>query len=127
MRNIRALHTEADYLWALREVERYFDDQPKPGTPDGDRFDVLATLVEAYESEHHPVPETDPVAVLNFAIEDMGRSKKELEDLLGRSRSWEVLNRKRPLTLEMIRKISAAWNLPVAALTSPYEIVREYA
>jgi HTH-type transcriptional regulator/antitoxin HigA len=127
MMDIRAIHTEADYEWAIKEIERYFDEQPEPGTPEGDRFEVLATLVEAYEGERFPIPEADPVDVLHYAIAAMGRSRKELEALLGRSRAWEVLNRRRPLTLEMIRKISEAWHIPAGALTSAYKLAREHA
>ena len=127
MMDVRPIHTEADYQWALKEVEHYFEHQPEPNTPEGDRFEVLCTLIEAYERKYFPIPEADPVDVLRFAIEDLGRSKKELEDLLGRSRAWEVLNRKRPLTLEMIRKISEAWHIPAGALTQSYKLAHEYA
>jgi HTH-type transcriptional regulator / antitoxin HigA len=123
MMDVRALHTEADYEWALSEVERYFDHhQPEPGSPEGDRFDVLATLIEAYENEHHPIPDaTDPVDVLHFAIEDMGRSQTELAQILGsRSRASEILARRRPLTLDMIRRISEAWLIPIDLLAKPY-------
>jgi len=122
MMDVRALHTEADYEWALSEVERHFDHQPEPGSPEGDRFDVLATLIEAYENEHYPIPDaTDPVDVLHFAIEDMGRSQTELAQILGsRSRASEILARRRPLTLDMIRRISEAWLIPIDLLAKPY-------
>jgi HTH-type transcriptional regulator / antitoxin HigA len=126
MMDVRALHTEADYEWALSEVEWYFDHQPEPGSPEGDRFDVLATLIEAYENEHHPIPDaTDPVDVLHFAIEDMGRSQTELAQILGsRSRASEILARRRPLTLDMIRRISEAWLIPIDLLAKPYAYER---
>lgn len=126
--DIRPIRTEADYEAAMIEVERYFDDIPALGTPEGDRFDVLSTLVEAYESEHHPIPDADPVDMLHFAIQDMGRSQAELGKLLGsRSRASEILNRRRYMTIEQIRLISEAWHLPIATLTRAYELRREYA
>jgi HTH-type transcriptional regulator/antitoxin HigA len=121
--DIRALHNDADYAWALGEIARYFDKEPEPGTAEGDRFDVLATLIEAYEARRFAIPDGDPVDVLHFAIEHLGRSQSHLAQILGsRSRASEVLNRRRPLTLDMIRSISAEWKLPLAALAKPYEI-----
>jgi HTH-type transcriptional regulator/antitoxin HigA len=128
MMDVRALHTEADYAWALAEVERYFDDPPAPGTPEADRFDVLSTLIKAYEDSHDEIPGADPIDVLHFAIENMGRSQKDLARIIGsRSRASEILNRKRALTLEMIRAISAEWNLPIETLAGAYELAREHA
>ena len=123
MMDIRPIRTDADLEWALKEIEPYFDDQPAPGSFEGDRFDVLATLIEAYENKHHPIEASDPIEILHFAIEDMGRSQAELAELLGsRSRASEILNRKRPLNLEQVRTISAAWKIPVAALVAVYDI-----
>ncbi|HKA73103.1 MAG TPA: XRE family transcriptional regulator [Xanthobacteraceae bacterium] len=128
MMDVRALHTEADYEWALKEVESYFDNPPEPGTPDADRFDVLSTLIEKYEDSEHGIPDADPIDVLHFAIESMGRTQADLARILGsRPRASEVLNRKRALTLEMIRAISAEWKLPIEALTGAYKLVRENA
>jgi HTH-type transcriptional regulator / antitoxin HigA len=128
MRDVRALHTEADYEWALKEVKRYFENQPSPGTPEGDRFDVLSTLLKNYEDEHHNIPDADPIDILNFAIEELGRSQADLARIFGsRPRASEILNRKRALTLEMIRKISEEWHLPIEALSGAYELTREYA
>ncbi len=121
MMDVRPIRTEADHQWALKQIEAYFDNQPEPGSPDGDRFDVLCTLVEAYENKAHPVPDADPIDVLRFAMENMGRSERELAELLGsRVRAAEILERKRPLSLEMIRRISEAWRLPLEALSSSY-------
>ena len=123
MMDVRALRTEADYEWALKEIERYFDNQPEPGSPDGDRFDVLSTLIAAYEEGRHPIPDADPIDVLRFAIDSMGRSQAELAALLGSSgRASEILNRKRPLTLGMIQKISEAWRIPADLLAKPYKL-----
>ncbi len=128
MKNIRPLRSQTDYDWALKEVERYFVKQPARGSADGDRFDVLSALIEQYENEHFPVPDADPVAVLHFAIETMGKTQTDLARILGSSsRASEILNRKRRLTLDMIRNISVAWNIPIESLARDYAIDREYA
>lgn len=115
--DIRPIRTEADLAWALAEVEVYFDDPPAKGTPAADRFDVLSTLITAYEDAAFAIPASDPIDVLRFAIDDMGRSQVELGAILGsRSRASEILSGKRPLTLPMILTISEAWRIPVAAL-----------
>ncbi|MGA0596468.1 helix-turn-helix domain-containing protein [Enterovirga sp. CN4-39] len=115
--DVRPIRTEADLDWALAEVSRYFDQPPEPDTPEADRFDVLTTLIAAYESREHQVPAAGPVEVLRYAIEELGRTQSELAAILGsRSRASEVLHGKRPLTPEMIARISAAWHIPAAAL-----------
>jgi len=128
MRDIRAIHNEADYAWALREIEAYFDDTPEPGSDEAERFDVLAAVIGAYESRYHEVPDADPVDVLRFAIDSMGKTQAELAEIVGsRSRASEILNRKRRLTLDMIREISVAWHIPIAALAGVYELKKERA
>lgn len=123
--DIRPIRNEDDLTWALAEIAPYFDAQPRPGTPEADRFDVLATLIEAYEARHHPVPSIEPLAVLRYAIDDLGRTQAELANALGsRSRASEVLAGKRRLTVEMIKAISVAWHLPVAALVGPVPAAR---
>ncbi len=127
MMDVKPLRNERDYDWAIREISRYFDSEPKPGTADGDRFEVLSMLIKAYEDEHFSAKHGDPVDVLHFAIESMGRSQAELASLIGRNRASEVLNRIRPLTLDMIRTISREWNLPIEALAAPYDLARAHA
>ena len=123
MMNIRAIHDDADYAWAIGQITPYFETEPEPGTPDADRFDVLATLIEAYEARQYLIPAADPVDVIRFAIENLGRSQSELAQVLGsRARASEVLNRKRFLTLDMIRAVSCAWNLPLGSLARPYDL-----
>ncbi len=123
--DIRPIHNEEDLTWALNEVAHYFEHQPVPGSHDADRFEVLTTLIETYENKHWPMPDADPIAILDYAIGEMGRSQAELAELLGsRSRASEVLARRRLLTLDMIRKISAAWDLPVELLAAPYELAK---
>ncbi|MBR0960017.1 XRE family transcriptional regulator [Bradyrhizobium japonicum] len=122
--DVRPLHNEQDYDWAIREVSRYFEVEPTPGMPDGDRFEVLSSLIKEYEDNHFATTHGDPIDVLHFAIESMGRSQAELAALIGRNRASEILNRVRPLTLEMIRTISREWNIPIGALTAQYELGR---
>jgi HTH-type transcriptional regulator / antitoxin HigA len=124
MMDVRPLHNERDYDWAIKEVSRYFDHQPEHGTAEGDRFEVLTTLIKEDEEKRFDIPHADPVGVLQFAIESMGRSQANLAKLIGRNRASEILNRVRPLTLDMIRTISAEWNIPIELLTPQYELVR---
>jgi HTH-type transcriptional regulator / antitoxin HigA len=127
MMDVKPLHNEQDYDWAIREVTGYFEAEPTPGTADGDRFEVLSTLIKEYEDKHFTTMQGDPVDVLHFAIESMGKSQAELANLIGRNRASEILNRIRPLTLEMIRTISKEWKIPIDALTAQYELARAYA
>jgi HTH-type transcriptional regulator / antitoxin HigA len=127
MMDVRPIRNEQDYDWAVREVTRYFEAEPVPGTADGDRFEVLSTLIKEYEDKHFATRHGDPVDVLHFAIESMGKSQAQLANLIGRNRASEILNRVRPLTLEMIRTISKEWNIPIDALTAQYELTRAYA
>jgi HTH-type transcriptional regulator/antitoxin HigA len=125
--DVKPLHNEQDYDWAIREVARYFETEPAPGTADGDSFEVLSTLIREYEDKHFATRRGDPVDVLHFAIASMGKSQAELANLIGRNRASEILNRVRPLTLDMIRTISREWNIPIDALAAPYELARAYA
>ena len=89
---------------------------------------MLAVLIEKYEDSHYDMPAADPIAVLHFAIDSMGRSQADLARIIGsRARASEILNRKRRLTLDMIRAISAEWKLPIETLTGAYELAREHA
>ena len=126
MMDVKPLHNEQDYDWAIREVSRYFEVEPTPGTPDADRFEVLSSLIKEYEDNHFAIRHRDPIDVLHFAIESMGRSQAELAALIGRNRASEILNRVRPLTLDMIRTISKEWNIPIDALTAKYDLGRAY-
>jgi HTH-type transcriptional regulator/antitoxin HigA len=116
---IRPIRNEDDHATALAEIEKLWG--AVAGSEDGDRLDILATLVEKYEETRWPVDDSaDPVDLLQFAISDLGHSQAELAELLGsRSRASEVLNRKRALTVEMIRSISEAWKIPADLLVRP--------
>jgi HTH-type transcriptional regulator/antitoxin HigA len=124
MMDVKPLHNEQDYDWAIREVSSYFEAEPAPRTADGDRFEVLSTLIKEYEDKHSATRHGYPVDILHFAIESMGKSQAQLANLIGRNRASEILNRVRPLTLEMIRTVSKEWNIPVGALTAQYDLTR---
>ncbi|MGM4886449.1 helix-turn-helix domain-containing protein [Tardiphaga sp. 20_F10_N6_6] len=117
--DIRPIRNDDDHMAALREIERLWG--AATGTDDGDKLDVLATLVEKYEETRWPsVDASDPVDLLNYAIDELGHTQAELAELLGsRSRASELLNRRRPLTVEMIHKISEAWKIPAELLVRP--------
>jgi HTH-type transcriptional regulator/antitoxin HigA len=114
---IRPIHTEADYKAALREISALMEVDPDYGTPDGDRLDVLAILVQAYEAKHYPISAPDPIEAIKFRLEQGGLSIKDLEPMIGRSnRVYEVLGRKRPLTLGMIRRLHKGLGIPAEVL-----------
>ena len=117
---LRPLKTEKDYQAALAEIEQIFD--ASPDTPEGDRLDVLTTLVEIYESKHHPIPATDPIEAILYTLESRGLTRRDLEPYIGsRARVAEVLNRRRRLTLTMIRRLHAGLGIPAEILIQPYE------
>ena|SRR3990172_7522401 len=118
---IKPIRTKADYRAALAEVERLFD--AAPGTPDGDRLDVWTTLVEAYEVRHEPIPLPDPIEAISYHMESRGLSRADLEPYIGsRARVAEVLNRKRPLSIEMVRKLSLGLGISADVLIQPYTV-----
>ncbi len=115
--NIRPIHTREDYKTTLKEISALMESDPKSGTPAGDRLDVLATLVQAYEAKHFPVGSPDPVEAIKFRMEQSGLSVKDLEPMIGkRNRVYEILNRKRPLTLAMIRRLHRNLGIPASVL-----------
>ena len=112
---IHPIKTERDYDAALAEVEALWGAEPDP--PEGDKLDVLSTLVEAYEARHHPISPPDPIEAILFRMEQSGLERKDLERYIGHSgRVSEVLNRKRPLTLTMIRKLWEGLDIPLESL-----------
>lgn len=116
---IRPIRTKADHRQALKEVERLWD--ADPGTPDGDRVDVLVTLIEAYEERHFPIPAPDPIAAIEFMLEQKGLTRRDLEPAIGsRGRVSEILTRKRPLTLPMVRALSKLLDIPTEILAQDY-------
>jgi HTH-type transcriptional regulator/antitoxin HigA len=116
---IRPIRTKADYRRALKEVKRLW--HARPGTPAGDRVDVLVTLIEAYEAKHFPIPAPDPIAAIEFMMEQKGLTRRDLKSAIGsRGRVSEVLTRKRPLTLPMVRALSRLLDIPTDVLVQPY-------
>ncbi|WP_164729863.1 helix-turn-helix domain-containing protein [Rhodomicrobium lacus] len=123
MMDIRPIRTAEDHAWALAEIARYFEDQPAPGTPEADRFDVLADLIDAYEARHFPIEAVEPIDLLRTHMEVTGKTQTDLAALLGsRARASEVLNRRRALTVDMIHKISTGWGIPADCLVRPYHL-----
>jgi HTH-type transcriptional regulator/antitoxin HigA len=103
---IRPIHTKADYKAALKAVSALVDADPKRGTPDADRLEVLGTLLEAYEAQHFHIELPDPIEAIKFRMEQQGLSAKDLTPMIGGlNRVYEVLNRKRPLSIAMVRRL----------------------
>ena len=122
--DIRPIRNDADHEAALREIDRLWG--APDDSPDTDRLDVLATLVEAYEKDRWPIEtKKDPVELLRHLVDEAGHTQQELADIIGsRPRASEILARKRALTIDMIDKISKAWSIPVALLAVPYSVVK---
>jgi HTH-type transcriptional regulator / antitoxin HigA len=115
---LRPIRTETDYEAALAEVGRLWG--AKSGTPTGDRLDVLVTLIEAYEDKHYPMDPPDPIEAIRFRMEQQGLTRKDLEPMIGtRNRIAEVLNRKRGLSIEMIRSLHDKLGISAEVLIRP--------
>ncbi|MHB0887977.1 helix-turn-helix domain-containing protein [Acidithiobacillus sp.] len=122
--DIHPIHTEADYQATLKEISALMDSDPEAGTPEGDRLDILSTLVVAYEARHFPMGMPDPIEAIKFRMEQSGLSVKDLEPIIGkRNRIYEILNRKRPLTLPMIRRLHRVLGIPAEVLIAGDNIV----
>jgi HTH-type transcriptional regulator/antitoxin HigA len=116
--DVKPIRSEADYQAAVAEVERLWG--ASLGTPDGDRLDVLATLIDAYEVEHYPIDPPDPVDAIKFRMEQEGLTRKDLEGIIGtRTRIAEVLNRKRNLSIAMIRRLHERLGISAEVLIRP--------
>jgi HTH-type transcriptional regulator/antitoxin HigA len=113
--NIKPIKTEQDYQAILKEIQKLWDSEPN--TPAGDRFEILVTLVESYESKHYPIDPPDPIEAIKFRMEQQGLGPSDLALILGgRNRVSEILSRKRPLTLRMIRNLHDKLNIPFESL-----------
>ncbi len=116
--DIKPIKTDADYRAALNEIESLM--LAEPDTPEGEKLDVLVTLIEAYEAKHFPMDFPDPVAAIQFEMERQGLTVKDLEPMIGKSnRVYEILNHKRSLTLKMIWKLHAGLGIPAESLIKP--------
>lgn len=117
---IRPIRTETEYDEALEEIERYFESEPKPGTPEADRFDLLALTVEDYERKRWPIDPPEAIDAIRYRMETGGYTQADLGRLLGsRQRASDVLTKKRPLTMRMAWKLHREWNIPAEALIAP--------
>lgn len=116
--DIRPIRSDADYDAALAEIDRLWG--ARVGTPEGDRLDVLTTLVEKWEDEHYPVPPPDPIEAIKFRLDQQGLDQSALIGVIGsRSRVFEIMNRKRSLTLAMIRALHQQFGIPADVLIQP--------
>jgi HTH-type transcriptional regulator/antitoxin HigA len=119
--NIKPIHSDSDYVESLTRIEALMD--ARPGTPEGDELDILATLVAAYEEKHFPIEAPDPVEYIKNVMEFLGEDQTGFARILkSRPRASEILNRRRPLTLKQIRQISVAWKIPADPLILEYEL-----
>ena len=118
---IKPIRTENDYKSALLQIESLMDAQPD--SPEEDILDVLATLVKVYEDEHYPIPQPSPVAALEYYLESRGLTRKALEPFIGSAnRVSEILNRRRHLSIEVIRRREAGTGIPASVLIQPYAL-----
>lgn len=123
---IKPIRTKRAYLATLKEIERLFD--ARSGTADGDRLEMLTMLVTAYEEKRHSVPLPNPIDAIQYYMESRGLTRRDLEKFLGsRARVSEVLNRKRALTMEMIRKLHKGLGIPAEVLIQPYQVAKDAA
>ena len=121
--NIKAITSKEDYEAALSEIEKLMD--AEEGSPEDDLLDVLSILVEAYEEEHFPIGFPDPIEAIKYRLEDIGLCNADLEKILkiSRGRVWEILNKHRELSKNMIRILHSELKIPYDVLMQPYEII----
>lgn len=116
---IKPIKTKRDYKAALQKMEKVFD--AKPNSKQGDELEILGILIERYESEHYPINYPDPIEAIKFRMEQLGYNQSDLAKVVGlKSNSSEILNRKRKLTLEMIRQLHSSMNIPTNVLIQDY-------
>ena len=119
--DIRPVKTKKDHADALKQIEQLMG--AKANSPEGDVLDILVTLVESYEAKHFTISEPDPIAAIQHRMEALAMDRKDLEPLLGsRSRVSEILNRKRKLTMDMVRNLHTSMSLPAETLIQDYKI-----
>jgi HTH-type transcriptional regulator / antitoxin HigA len=115
---LKPIRTKADYKAALAEVERLWG--ARSGTPKGDRLDILATLIDAYETRHYPMDPPDPIEAIEFRMEQQGLARKDLEPMIGtRARVAEVMSRRRNLSIDMIRRLHKQLGISAEILIRP--------
>jgi HTH-type transcriptional regulator/antitoxin HigA len=117
--NIKPIKTEKDYKLAITRLETLFD--AKKDTPKGDELEVLSLLIEKYEEDNFPIDLPDPIEAIKFRMEQLGLTQTDLAEVVGqKSRASEILNRKRKLSLEMIRQLHSCWHIPTEVLVQAY-------
>jgi len=120
-KNIKPIFTDQDYDKALHRIDEIFE--AEPGTPEGDELYILLLLVKAYDDQHYALPNPDPIEAIKLRMEDLGLKDKDLIPIIGdKATVSKVLNRKRPLTLDMVRKLSEALTLPAEVLANEYAL-----
>lgn len=121
MKSIKIIKSEKEYEHALERLEEIFD--APPGTPEGDESELLALLIEKYEEEHYPIPDPDPIEAIKYMMEQSNLKLKDLSDILGnKGNVSKILNKKRKLSLEMIRKLHALLKIPYSVLLQDYSL-----
>ena len=117
--HLKPIHNDEDHAAALQEIDRLWD--AEDGTPEADMLEILVTLVEAYEKDRYELPPPDPIDALEYFLESRGWTRKDLEPCIGsRGRVSEIMSRKRPLTISMIRNLELATGIPASILIQPY-------
>jgi HTH-type transcriptional regulator/antitoxin HigA len=123
MKELKPIKTKADYEASLAEIEHLWG--ARSGTPEGDRLDILATFIDAYESEHYPMDPPDPIEAIKFRMEQQGLNRKDLSEILGgRTRVAEILNRRRGLSINMIRRLHEKLGISLEVLIQPVRTKR---
>jgi HTH-type transcriptional regulator/antitoxin HigA len=118
--NIKLIKSEQDYQEAMKRLDEIFD--ASINTPEGDELEILSLLIEQYENDHFPIDLPDPIEAIKFRMEQMGYTQNDLAKIIGlKSRASEILNKKRKLTLEMIRQIHKSFKIPTEVLIQNYE------
>ncbi|MDY3130708.1 MAG: DNA-binding protein [Treponema sp.] len=122
MTEIKLIKTEEDYKEALKLADELFD--AKPDTPEGDKLELIVTLIEIYEKEHFPIDNPSPLEAIKFRMDQMGLLPKDLVPFIGsKSKVSEILSGKRTLSLNMIRQLASGLNIPVEVLIQPYDAI----
>jgi HTH-type transcriptional regulator/antitoxin HigA len=125
MKHLKPIRNKVEYRAALSEASNFFDDEPKRGSKEADRFEILLMLIEVYEAKHYQILPPDPVEAIKFRMEQAGLKPKDLQPMIGGlNRVYEILNHKRPLTLRMIWKLHSMLGIPAESLIQPDDELR---
>jgi HTH-type transcriptional regulator / antitoxin HigA len=123
MMEIKPIHNESQYKASLKAVSPFFENEPLLGSPDADFFEIMLTLIESYEGKNFPIDLPDPIEAIKFRMEQSGLAPKDLQPIIGKSnRVSEILNRKRSLTIGMIRRLNSDLGIPAECLIKPTKL-----